>query len=281
MGEFGRSSARSTAPRSRSGWVSAAAVGLAVVLVGGCAPNQEGGGASDGQALKVRYESVHEGGESGGTPQVLQVVAQGDRFRMSISDAATPDDAYQTVVWDGRTMLLLEGEDASREQDPPADQRPSSYFVRAGDATFERMCHGGVREGSAQVAGRSGTVYTCPAQGTGDSATESSKITLDDETGLLLRSESTSSRMEAVEVELGVDVDEGTFSTEIPAGMHGPEDQSDDSGNPLPLTATDSCPEGRRRRSATRRDPARPFARRDRRTCRSHRHADPGPAQDR
>lgn len=171
----------------------------------------------------------------------MQVVAQGDRFRLAISDASTPDGAYQTLVWDGRTMVLLEGEeDASREVDPPADQRPTSYFMRAGDAMFDRMCHGGVRQGSAQVAGRSGTVYECPAMGAGESATEGSQITLDDETGLLLRSEGTSSHMEAVEVELGVFVDEATFSAELPPGMRGPEDETDEAGAPLPLTATDT-----------------------------------------
>ena len=219
-----------------------AAVGLAIVMAGGCGPQQTTEESSDGQAVKVRYESMHEGGDSGGTPQVLQVVAQGDRFRASISDAATPDDAYQTVVWDGQAMLLLEGEDASREENPPADQRPTSYFMRAGDATFDRTCPGGVRQGSAQVAGRSGTVYACPAQGTGDTATESSQITLDDETGLLLRSEGASSHMEAIEVELGVGVDDATFSTEIPTGMSGPQDETDASGTPLPLTATDTVP---------------------------------------
>jgi len=241
VGGIGRWCLYSTARRTKAGWVLPAAFGLAVV-VAGCGPGQTSSASSDAQAVKVRYESMQEGGESGGTPQVLQVVAEGDRFRMSISDAATPDDAVQTLVWDGRTMLLLEGEDASREEDPPADQRPTSYFMRAGDATFDRMCHSGVRQGSAQVAGRSGTVYACPAQATDETATEGSQIILDDETGLLLRSESPSSHMEAVEVELGVGVDETTFSTEIPSGMRGPEDETDDSGAPLPLTAVDTLP---------------------------------------
>ena len=90
------------------------------------------------------------------------MIAQGDRFRMSISDAASPDEVYQTLVWDGESMLLLEGQDASREQNPPPDQRPTSFLLRVGDATFERLCPGGVRGGSARVAGRAGTVYSCP-----------------------------------------------------------------------------------------------------------------------
>jgi hypothetical protein len=239
---IGRPCLRSAARRTKSWWVLLVAVGLAVAMVGGCGPSERSGASLDRQAVKVRYKSMHEGGESGGTPQVLQVLAEGDRFRMSISDAATPEDAYQTMVWDGRTMLLLEGEDASREENPPADQRPPSYFMRVGDPTFDRLCHGGVRQGSAQVAGRSGTVYTCPAQGTGDTASEASQITLDDETGLLLRSASASSHTEAVEVELGVAVDETTFSTEVPDAMRGPEDETDDSGAPLPLTGVDTVP---------------------------------------
>ena len=242
MAGTGRWCLQSTAQRTKSGRVVLAGVGLAVLMASGCGPGQTSDGSSGGRAVQVRYESVHEGGESGGTPQVMQVVAEGDRFRMSVSDGATPDDAYQTLVWDGRTLLLLEGEDASREENPPADQRPTSYFMRAGDATFDRACHGGVQQGSAQVAGRSGTVYACPAQGAGDTAPESSQVTLDDETGLLLRRVSASSRMEAVEVELGVDVDQSTFSTEIPDGMAGPEDGTDDSGAPLPLTAADTVP---------------------------------------
>jgi hypothetical protein len=238
---IGRAFTHSALRPTKPCWVLLVAVGLAV-MAGGCGASPTSGASSHGQAVVVRYDSMHEGGESGGTPQVLQVLAEGDQFRMSVSDAATPDDAYQTVVWDGQTMLLLEGEDASREENPPADQRPSSYFIRVGDATFDRMCQGGVQQGFAKVAGRSGTVYTCPAQGSGDTATESSEITLDDETGLLLRRASASSHMEAVEVELGVAVDETTFSTEIPTAMRGPEDDTDDSGAPLPLTGVDTVP---------------------------------------
>jgi hypothetical protein len=175
-------------------------------------------------------------------PQRLSVIAQGERFRMALSDPATPDEVYQTVVWDGKDMLLLEGGDASREQDPPGDQRPTSFFVQVGDAGFEQLCPGGVRTGSARVAGRLGTTYSCPAHGSGDAAVESSTITLDDETGLLLRTAAASSHLEALEVEVGVGIDEGTFSTKIPTGMAGPEDATDGSGERLPLMATDSVP---------------------------------------
>lgn len=173
---------------------------------------------------------------------MVEVIAQGDRFRMSVRDAATPDEEYQIVVWDGRAMLLLEGQDASRQEEPPPEERPTPFIIRAGDAAFERICPGGQREGPAQVAGRAGTVYSCPATGAGEIATESSKVTLDDATGLLLNSVSASSRMQAVEVELDVAIDDATFSTEIPAGMRGPEDAVDGSGSPLPLTASDSVP---------------------------------------
>ena len=217
--------------------------GSVVVLASACGATTPEGASPGAAAIKVRYESVQEGGEAGGVLQLQDVIAQGDRFRMSISDAASPDEVYQTLVWDGASMLLLEGQDASREQNPPPDQRPTSFFLRAGDATFQRQCLGGERTGSARVAGRAGTVYTCPAQGTGDTATESSTITLDDLTGLLLSSVTGSSRMEAVEVDVDVDVDEATFSTEIPAGMAGPEDAVDGSGTPLPLTSTESVPQ--------------------------------------
>jgi hypothetical protein len=213
-----------------------------LVLVAGCASPRSTQVASTAPAIHAEYRSVQQGGESGGAPVVQDVMAQGERFRMSVSDAATPGEVYQTVVWDGESLLLLEGQDASREQDPPADQRPTSFVVRVGDATFERLCPGGVRGGSARVAGRAGTVYSCPAHGTGDAAVEASAITLDDETGLLLRTEAPSSHLEALEVEVGVDVDADTFSTQIPAGLRGPEDATDDSGKPLPLTATDNIP---------------------------------------
>lgn len=213
-----------------------------LALLGACASPRSADVASTAPAIHAKYESVQEGGEAGGVLQLQDVIAQGDRFRMAISDAASPDEVYQTLVWDGESMLLLEGDDASREQNPPPDQRPTSFFLRVGDASFEQLCPGGERGGSARVADRVGTVYSCPAHGTGDAAVEASQITLDDETGLLLRSVAGPSRMEAVEVQLGVDVDAATFSTEIPAGMRGPEDAVDDSGTPLPLTATDSIP---------------------------------------
>ena len=69
-----------------------------------------------------------------------------------------------------------------------------------------------------------------------------SQITLDDATGLLLRSVAGSSHVVAVEVEAGAAVDENTFSTDIPTALRGPEDAVDASGTPLPLTATDSVP---------------------------------------
>lgn len=219
------------------------------ILAGGCGTGEAGtssrpGAKAEGTGIHVRYESVHEGGESGGVPQLLDVLVQGDRFRMSISDAAAPDEVHQTVVWDGHAMLLLEGEDASRQDDLPAEERPTSYVIRAGDATFERTCPGGEPDGSGQVANRPGTVYTCPAHDTGGMESESSQITLDDATGLLLSRVSASSRMVAVEVEPDVAVEEGTFSTEIPPGLRGAQDEEggDGSGTPPPLTATESVP---------------------------------------
>ncbi len=227
--------------------VTLAAGAVLVLGVSGCGARSpsEGstaGGESGGTGVSARYESVQEGGDAGGAPQRLSVIAQGQRFRMALSEPATPDEVYQTVVWDGADLLLLEGEDASREQDPPADQRPTPFLLQVGDAGFEQLCPGGVRGGSERVAGRSGTVYSCPALGTGDAAVERSTITLDDQTGLLLRTVAGASHLEALEVEVGVDVDGATFSTDIPQGMRGPEDATDDSGAPLPLTATDSIP---------------------------------------
>ena len=223
----------------------AGCAGLAL-LVAGCGTATRGrageGAPPDAAAISVRSESVSEGGEAGGVLQRLDVTAQGDRFRMASSEAAAPDRVVQTIVWDGEAMLLLEGQDASREANPPPDQRPTAFVVRVGDPTFERLCPGGQRGDPARVAGRAGTTYSCPAHGTGDTATESSQITLDDETGLLLRSVAGSSHLEALEVEVGVDVDDATFSTQVPDGLRGPEDATDESGTPLPLTATDSIP---------------------------------------
>lgn len=218
------------------------------VLAGGCGLGEAGtssgpGGKAEGTGIHVRYESVHEGGESGGVPQLVDVLVQGDRFRMSLSDATAPGEVHQTVVWDGDAMLLLEGEDASRQEAPPAEERPPSYIIRAGDGTFEQLCRGGTPDGSARVASREGTVYTCPAHDTGGTEGESSRITLDDATGLLLRRVSASSRMVAVEVELDVAVEDGTFSTAIPPGMRGAQEAGGDgSGVPPPLTATESVP---------------------------------------
>ena len=220
--------------------VAIAAVVLA--LMAGCASPRSTQVASTAPAIHAEYQSVQQGGEADGAPELVDVIAQDDRFRMALSDPASPDEVYQTVVWDGKDLLLLEGDDASRQVNPPDEERPPSFILRIGDATFERLCPGGERGGPARVAARAGTVYSCPAHGTGDAAIEGSQITVDDETGLLLRSESSSGHMVAQEVELGVSVDEGTFSTEIPAGLRGPEDATDDSGTPLPLTATDSVP---------------------------------------
>lgn len=234
----GRPAARSMMSR---GLRSAGAV-MTLVVVGGCgtggaatpAPPGSHGGAA---GISVRYESVTEGGEAGGVPLILQVLARGDQFRMSVSDATTPDEVYQTVVWDGGAMLLLEGEDTSRQENPPPGERPSSFVIRKGDDTFERLCPGAERRGSESVAGRTGTTYSCPAHGTGDLATVSSTITLDDATGLLLSRVSATGHMVATEVETDVEVEEGAFSTEVPPGMHG-----NDAESRLPLTSVDRIP---------------------------------------
>ena len=139
--------------------VTLAAGAVLVLGVSGCGARSpsEGstaGGESGGTGVSARYESVQEGGDAGGAPQRLSVIAQGQRFRMALSEPATPDEVYQTVVWDGADLLLLEGEDASREQDPPADQRPTPFLLQVGDAGFEQLCPGGVRGGSERVAGR-------------------------------------------------------------------------------------------------------------------------------
>ena len=239
----GRAGGTPPARRTKRYGCGAAAMVALTFTLGGCGATQAGGSGPDPQAVHVRYESMHEGGDSGGVLLSQDVLAQGDRFRMTMADAATPGEVYQTVVWDGESVLLLEGEDASREESPPPDQRPASFFLRPGEETFERRCPGGTKGGSARVADRPGTVYSCPAHGTGDAATEAFELVLDDETGLLLRSVGATFRMEAVEVDLDADVDSATFSTEIPAALRGPEDSVDDEGDPLPLTATDSIPQ--------------------------------------
>jgi hypothetical protein len=217
-------------------------LGVTALLLSACGARPVGGAPAEGEAVHVRYEAVSEGGESGGVLQSQDVIAQGERFRMSVSDATTPDEVLQTVVWDGETMLLIEGEDASRQQDVPDEERPTSFFLRAGDATFDRICPGGTRQGPAEVAGRQGTVWSCPAHDEGEGPGESSQITLDDATGLLLRSVAGSSHVVAVEVDAGAAVDESTFSTDIPSALRGREDAVDGSGTPLPLRATDSVP---------------------------------------
>ncbi len=42
---------------------------------------------------------------------------------------------------------------------------------------------------------------------------------------------------------MGVDVDDATFSTQIPDGLRGPEDATADSGEPLPLMAAEQRPD--------------------------------------
>lgn len=215
---------------------------VVLALMAGCASPRPTHVASAAPAIHAEYQSVHQGGEADGAPELVDVIAQDDRFRMALSDPASPDEAYRTVVWDGKDLLLLEREDASRQVSPPEEERPPSFILRMGDATFERLCPGAVRGGSARVVGRMGTVFACPEHGSGEAATERAEITLDDETGLLLRSVAETSHLEAVEVDVGVDVDGATFSTEIPADLRGPEDATDGSGAPLPLTAMDSVP---------------------------------------
>lgn len=230
-------------PLGKARWLPRVALGTTLLVLSGCGAGQVGDASTDGNAIRVRYESLQEGGESGGEVQVQDVIAQGDRFRMSLGDPANEDQVYLTVVWDGDAMLLLENEDASRQEDPPPEERPTSFVMRSGDAAFEILCPGGERQGSAQVAGRAGTVYSCPAREGDGTGGESSQLTLDDETGLLLSIVSASSRLVAIEVETDVAVDDGTFSTELPPGAQGEGEGVDDgTGAPPPLTATDSVP---------------------------------------
>ena len=221
------------------------------ITAGGCSPSQSSEGSSGGQAVHVRYESMHEGGESGGTPQLQDVVAQGDRFRMSISDAATPDDVYQTVVWDGEPCCC------SRVRTPAGSRtrRPTSVRPRTSCAPVTRrstrIVSGGDAAGLRPGGGTSGHgLLLSRARTPATRSAEAREITLDDETGLLLRSVAGSSRLVAVEVDSGAAVDETTFSTEIPSGHPRPGGRRGRLGDPAAADAADSCAAGRWRRAA-------------------------------
>ena len=67
-------------------------LGATALLLSGCGARPVGGAPADGEAIHVRYEAMSEGGESGGVLQSQDVIAQGERFRMSVSDASTPDE---------------------------------------------------------------------------------------------------------------------------------------------------------------------------------------------
>ena len=182
--------------------VAIAAVVLA--LMAGCASPRSTQVASTAPAIHAEYQSVQQGGEADGAPELVDVIAQDDRFRMALSDPASPDEVYQTVVWDGKDLLLLEGDDASRQVNPPDEERPPSFILRIGDATFERLCPGGERGGPARVAARAGTVYSCPAHGTGDAAIEARRSPWMTRRVCCCAASHPLAHMVAQEVELGV-----------------------------------------------------------------------------
>jgi hypothetical protein len=219
---------------------------LAVVIVAGlagCGGGQRGSKAttsttgesaaastaSNSQAIHARYQSIASGGEADGEKQVVDVIAEGGRVRLTI--ALNPDDVV-TQVWDGTTLLVHETTEAKdiRVEHPTLDQRPWIFIYRVASPVFAQACPHARPTGTATVAGRAGISFSCAAA-TGRPA---HSMTLDKATGLLLRSEGSGDSLVATSVVVGVVTDASTFATSLPAAQSG--------SSPIPFTATVSLP---------------------------------------
>ena len=185
--------------------------------------------ASSSRAIHVRYRSVASGGEAAGEKQVLDVITEGDRVRLTL--VLNPADVV-TQVWDGTALLVHETTESqdTRIEHPTSDQRPPTFIFRVPSPAFSQACPHARPTGTATVAGRAGSTFSCAAAG----GLPAQKMTLDKATGLLLRDKGSGGSLVATSVVVGVVTDAATFSTALPA--------SQSSQSPRPFTTTVSLP---------------------------------------
>jgi len=222
------------------------AAGVATLVLAGCggdgSPTQREGKpsgptvttgtlpAGGGDALLVRY-SVKGSGEDGDLSQQLEVIVAGDRVRYTVIEGGDEGaaDGFRTI-WDGTTLLVHdpEGEPAdTRVESPDPDEygAPPVFIFQTGSEAFQSACSKARPAGTVMILGRSGQRHSCAATAddSGNSR-EAHEMTLDRETGLLLRDIGRSLDMVATEINPDPPIDEMTFSTDLPDGaVDGPQ----------------------------------------------------------
>lgn len=218
------------------------AVSVAALVLAGCgddgSPKREGEpsgpSATTGtepvagsDAFLVRY-SVKGSGEGGDLNQELEVIVDGDRVRYTVIEGGDegPADGFRTT-WDGTTLLLHdpEGEPVDTRvvgSDTDEYGPPPVFVFQTGSEAFQKACSKARPAGTITLLGRSGQRHSCAATAddSGNSS-EAHEMTLDGETGLLLRDIGRSFAMVATEISPDPPIDETTFSTDLPDGVVG------------------------------------------------------------
>ena len=186
--------------------------------------------SAGGAAFLVRY-SVKGSGEDGDVHQQLEVVVAGNRVRYTVIEGGGEGapQGFRTI-WDGTTLLVHdpEGEPVDSLVAGPDldDYGPPPVFVFAtGSEVFQEACSKARPAGTVTFLGRTGQRHVCAATADDSGASrEAHEMTLDQETGLLLKDISRGLSLVATKITLDPPIDETTFSTELPDGaVDGPQ----------------------------------------------------------
>ena len=186
--------------------------------------------AASGDAFLVRY-SVEASDPDGDLNQRLEVIVDGDRVRYTVIEGGDEGaaDGFRTT-WDGTTLLVHDPEGQpvdTRVVGPNTDEygSPPVFVFQTGSEAFQKACSKARPAGTVTFLGRTGQRHSCAATADDSGAsTEAHEMTLDRETGLLLRDISRGLSVVATTITLDPHIDETTFSTELPDGaVNGPQ----------------------------------------------------------
>ena len=228
------------------GWSGLLAATVATLVLTGCgddgSPTQREGKprgatattgaepAAGGDAFLVRY-SVKGSGEDGDVHQQLEVVVAGDRVRFTVIAGGDGGAAQGfRTIWDGTTLLVHDPESQpvdTRVVGPDTDEYgpPPVFVYQTGSEAFQKVCPKARPVGTLAFLGRTGLRHSCAATAEDSGASmEAHEMTLDRETGLVLRDIGRSFALVATRISPEPHIDETTFSTELPDGAgNGPQ----------------------------------------------------------
>jgi hypothetical protein len=213
---------------------------LAAFLLGllagapGCGGDESPSTSESKDLVRIQYVyggSLHGRGGLEPVKGGFEVIADGTtraRVTTTAENSFDPDNPEGSfVVWNGGDMLEYnpEAKPPYRQSSDSASEDSPLRGLRPTPDELDTLCSDATDVGSRTIAGRRAIHYKCAEIG-GEYITTG--IWLDEATGWMLRETFTDGggvgTLTATEVEFGPDIDDDTFSTDLPAGDEHPSD---------------------------------------------------------